>query len=253
MSYKTSIVFLILLLGLPGYANHHEGMAKTGMTLESILASESRSEGDRARDSGRKPAQVIKFLGISAGMTVVDLIAAGGYYTEVLSLAVGDTGKVYAQNGARVLQFRDGANEKAISKRLADARLPNVERLNKEISDMGLEAGSIDAAVTALNFHDIYNGAGPEAALGVSVVVFSILKPNGIFGVIDHHGNSGNDNASLHRIEVGFVIETLEKAGFEIEHSHLLANPDDSRDKGVFDPSVRGKTDRFLILAKKPS
>jgi predicted methyltransferase len=246
--YSIAVLFLTLLV-VPGYANHHESaLAK----LEMALASESRSERDRARDEGRKPAQVMEFLGISSGMTVLDMIAAGGFYTEVLSLAVGNEGKVYAQNPARVLQFRDGANEKAISARLNGGRLANVERLNKELTEMGLEENSVDAVITALNFHDIYNGAGPDAALGSSKTIFSILKPNGVFGVIDHQGNSGNDNASLHRIELALVLETLKKAGFVIQQSDLLSNPDDTRDKGVFDPSVRGKTDRFLLLARKP-
>jgi predicted methyltransferase len=151
-----------------------------------------------------------------------------------------------------VLQFRDGANEKAISARLAGGRLANVERLNKELTELGLEENSVDAVITALNFHDIYNGAGPDAALGSSKIIYSILKPNGVFGVVDHQGNSGNDNASLHRIEVALVVDTLKKAGFIVQQSDLLSNPDDTRDKGVFDPSVRGKTDRFLLLARKP-
>ena len=241
-------MFLSLLV-IPGYADHHESaLAK----LEMALASESRSERDRARDAGRKPAQVIEFLGVGSGMTVVDMYAASGFYTEVLSLAVGSEGKVYAQNPARMLQFRDGANEKAISARLAGGRLANVERLNKELTGLGLEENSIDAAITALNFHDIYNGAGPDAALGSAKIIYSILKPNGVFGVIDHQGNGDNDNASLHRIEVGLAVETLEKAGFKIQKSDLLSNPDDTRDKSVFDPSIRGKTDRFLLLARKP-
>lgn len=250
MSSKSVMAFLFLsLLVVLGCADQHESASAK---LEMALASESRSERDRARDTDRKPAQVLEFLGIGAEMTVVDLLAAGGFYTEVLSLAVGDGGKVYAQNSARTLQFRDGANEKAISARLAGGRLANVERLNKEIAGMGLEENSIDAVITALNFHDIYNGAGPDVALGASNAIFSILKPKGVFGVIDHQGNRGNDNASLHRIEVALVLETLEKAGFKIELSDLLSNPDDTRDKTVFDPSVRGKTDRFLILARKP-
>jgi predicted methyltransferase len=250
MLSKYSIAFLFLsLLVIPAYTDHHESaLAK----LEMALASESRSERDRARDAGRKPAQVIEFLGIGSGMIVVDMYAASGFYTEVLSLAVGSEGKVYAQNPARMLQFRDGANEKAISARLAGGRLTNVERLNKELSGLGLEENSIDAVITALNFHDIYNGAGPEAALGSSKVIYSILKPNGVFGVIDHQGNSGNDNASLHRIEVALAVKTLKKAGFKVQQSDLLSNPDDTHDKGVFDPSVRGKTDRFLLLARKP-
>ena len=197
MLSKYSIAFLFLsLLVIPGCADQHESALAN---LEMALASESRSERDRARDAGRKPAQVIEFLGIGSGMTVVDMLAAGGFYTEVLSLSVGSEGKVYAQNSARMLQFRDGANEKAISTRLAGGRLANVERLNKELSGLGLEENSIDAVITALNFHDIYNSAGPDAALGSSKIIYSILKPNGVFGVIDHQGNSGNDNASLFR------------------------------------------------------
>ena len=55
--------------------------------LASLLASESRAEADRVRDEGRKPAEVIAFLGIEPGMKVIDVFAATGYYTEVLSLA----------------------------------------------------------------------------------------------------------------------------------------------------------------------
>jgi len=249
ISISAFAIFLLSLLLAPVYAKHHESGEAT---LAMALANESRSETDRARDEGRKPAQVIEFLGVSSGMTVIDVLAAGGYYTEVLSLAVGDAGKVYAQNSEGMLRFRDGANEKAISARLKDNRLANVERLNTSIADMGLAENSIDAAITALNFHDIYNGSGAEAALGASKAVFAALKPNAVFGVIDHHGNSGNDNAALHRIEMALVIETLEKAGFQIETSDLLSNPADTRDKTVFDSSIRGKTDRFMIRARKP-
>ncbi len=220
--------------------------------LMMALADSSRSAADRTRDMGRKPAMVVDFLGVKPGMTVVDLIAASGYYTEVMSLAVGDSGKVYAQNPDRILKMRDGANEKALSERL-DGRLANVERLDMPIDEMQISANSVDIAFTALNFHDIYNGSSPEAALGTSKLVFAMLKPGGIFGVIDHRGMPGMDNKSMHRIDVALVRETLEKAGFEVEESNMLMNPDDAHDKMVFDASIRGKTDRFLIRARKPN
>ena len=62
--------------------------------LRALLGSENRAESDRVRDEGRRPADVIEFLEIDQGMHVIDVIAAGGYYTEVLSLAVGDDGRV---------------------------------------------------------------------------------------------------------------------------------------------------------------
>jgi predicted methyltransferase len=220
--------------------------------LAARLQEGSRAASDRERDAGRKPADVIAFLGIEPGMTVVDLIAAGGYYTEVLSVAVGGEGKVYAQNGAYVLQLRDGANEKAITARLAGGRLPNVERIDREVAELALEPDSIDAAITALNFHDVYNSRGPDAAAAFLGVVYQFLKPGGVLGLIDHDGNSGADNKELHRIEEKLVLASVKAAGFEMENSDLLRNPGDDRSKNVFDPAIRGKTDRFLLRLRKP-
>ncbi len=243
-------VALVLILGSSGSVRADSHGSSDG--LSSALADTSRSEADRNRDAGRRPADVIRFLGIKEGMSVIDMIAAGGYYTEVLSLAVGPTGTVYAQNPAFVLQFRDGANDKAMTARLASNRLANVVRLDREISDTGLEPHSLDAAVTALNFHDIYN-RDPAAAAAWLGSVRTLLKPGGVLGIIDHFGNAGADNAKLHRIEEQLVLEAVEAAGFEVEGtSETLRNASDDRTKGVFDSSVRGKTDRFVLKLRSP-
>ncbi len=221
--------------------------------LAARLGAETRSAEDRARDAGRKPAEVVAFLGIEPGMTVVDLIAAGGYYTEVLSLAVGPEGTVYAQNNAFVLKMRDGVNDKAMTARLAGGRLPNVERLDREMAELGLAPGSIDAAVTALNFHDVYNARGPDAAAGFVKAVYRFLKPGGVLGIVDHVGNAGADNESLHRIEEELAVGAAVAAGFEVEAtSDLLRNPTDDHSKYVFDPAIRGRTDRFVLRLRKP-
>jgi len=100
-----------------------EPMAEAPADLSILLANSSRSAEDQARDAGRKPAAIIEFLGIKPGMRVLDVIAAGGWYTEVLALAVGPDGHVVAQNPPVILEMRDGANEKALSARLAGNRL----------------------------------------------------------------------------------------------------------------------------------
>lgn len=233
------------LLALPGAVR---------ADLASQLADEARSAEDRARDEGRKPAEVIAFLGIQPGDTVVDLIAAGGYYTEVLAIAVGPKGKVYAQNPDFVLKFREGRNDKALSARLADDRLPNVVRLDREIADLDFGDEEIDAAITALNFHDIYNGSGgPEDAAAFLAKVHSFLKPGGVLGVIDHAGDAGADNEALHRIEESLVRDAAVAAGFTVEESPLLRNPADDHTAQVFAPEMRGKTDRFLMKLVKPA
>jgi len=221
--------------------------------LASLLAGESRPEADRARDAGRKPADVIAFLGIEPGMSVIDIIAAGGYYTEVLSLAVGPEGHVVAHNTPFILEMRDGVNEKALSERLSGNRLPNVSRLNKDVPEISPTDGTFDVAITALNFHDVYNNYGEEGAIGLLSVVAAVLKPGGVFGIIDHQGIEGNDNKALHRALKADVIRVAQAAGFVVDgDSGILHNHNDDMTQAVFAEDVRGKTNRFLLKLRKP-
>jgi predicted methyltransferase len=221
--------------------------------LNSALNAPSRPQADRERDANRKPAELVTLFGVQKGMTVLDLIASGGYFTEVLSIAVGPTGKVYAQNPPAFLQFRDGMYDKAIGERLADDRLPNVVRVDADLPAASIiPPGSVDVAVTALNFHDIYNR---DAAAGVAFLknVHSTLKPGGVLGLIDHAGNTGADNAKLHRMPKQQAIEAAQQAGFVVDKdSDLLANASDDHTKGPFDPALRGKTDQFVLVLRKP-
>ena len=220
--------------------------------LATMLA-ENRSEEDRARDAGRKPAEVIAASGIEPGMNVLEVIAGGGWYTEVLSIAVGPDGHVTAHNTAGALQFRDGANEKAISARLADGRLPNVTRLNKDTNEINAEDGQFDAAFTALNLHDIYNRGGEEGAVAALTAIYTAIKPGGFFVIIDHDGLAENDNAELHRIPNGDAVRVAEAAGFTLEtDSGVLHHPSDDMSMHMRDDSVRGMTNRFVLVFRKP-
>jgi len=237
----------------------------TGMTLQRSVAmfvacclalgvahAEGRSDEDRARNAQRKPTQVLEFLGVEAGDTVLDIWASGGWYTEVLSEAVGPGGRVYSQNPPGVLAWRDGYYDNALSERLAGNRLGNVVRIDQAMSDGPIDAGSVDVALTALNLHDIYNGDGEDAAVAVLAAVLSVLKPGGVLGVVDHIGVAGADNAALHRMQPEQARAAAIAAGFVIEaESDVLANPEDDHAKMVFDPGIRGNTDRFILRLKK--
>lgn len=224
-----------------------------GADLAADLATAPRSEADRERDAGRKPAEVLSFLGIGPGMTVMDLIASGGWYTEVLSVAVGPGGTVYAQNPPIMLNFRDGYYDKAMSARLADNRLPNVTRLDRNLDQTGLPPNSLDAAITALNFHDIYNGSGAAVAAGFLDDMMALIKPGGVLGLIDHRGAPGNDNVALHRLELEAAMPLIENSGFVVTSSALLRNPGDDLTLNVFDEAIRGSTDRILLRLVKPA
>ena len=209
-----------------------------------------RPSEDIARDSQRKPFQVLEFLGVQPGMTVLDVIASGGYYSEVLAHAVGEQGLVYAQNPAVVLRFFGGASDRALQARTA--RVPNLRRLDREFGDIGLPSESIDVAITALNFHDIYNRS-PAQAHAVLLAIKHVLKPGGVLGIVDHNSLDGADHAALHRIPEQLVIKAAEEAGFQVSRSPLLANADDDYSLGPFAPTTRGQTDRFVLKLTKPA
>lgn len=227
--------------------------ASGGGGLAAALAQADRPAEDKARDADRKPAELMEFFGVKPGMTTVDLIALGGYVTEALSVAVGPKGKVYAQNPPVALQLRDGMYAKQITERLANNRLKNVVRVDGDLpASSQIPPGSVDVAITAMNYHDVRNRNADD---GVTVLkaVYTMLKPGGVLGVTDHVGNDGANNAQLHRIPKHFLIDDAKAAGFVVEaESDLLAHAADDHTKVVFDPTLRGKTDQFVVRLRRP-
>lgn len=213
------------------------------------LAAADRSDADKALDSARKPAQVLDFLGLEPGMTVLDVMSGGGWYTEVLSRAVGPNGKVYMQNSEASLAR--GTTQATVDERLG--RLSNVELLKADATvDLTLPANSIDFAITNLNFHDVYN-RDPAAAQAFLTNIKNALKPGAVFGIIDHEGNVGADNAALHRIPVEQVRAAVLEAGFEIaEEGNLLDVPTDDRTLASSSAELERNTDRFMLKLVKP-
>jgi len=216
--------------------------------MRTALAAPERSQENKARDAARKPIETVQFLGIKTGDTVVDMIAESGWFTEVLSAAVGPKGHVYMQNPP-FLAEREPKD--------MIARLGNIEPLHVQLAEAGI-VNKADAIVTAQNLHDIYNGfgnqpAGEGPAVEFVKTLYAALKPGGVLGVIDHVGIAGQNNAMLHRMLPQQARDVLTKAGFKIEaESNVLANPADDHTKGVFDPAIRGHTDQFVFRARKP-
>ena len=226
-------------------------VASTPVPSAETQVQSSRPAADVARDAGRRPYAVLEFLGVAPGMTVLDVMAGGGYYTAVLAEAVGPGGRVYAQNTARGLRYGGGRNDRALQARLDGGALPNVRRLDREFDDLGLVADSVDVAITALNFHDVYH-ASPQAAQAVLAALYRVLKSGGVLGIIDHVGIAQEDNPALHRIVPARVIEAAQQAGFTVQSSDLLANADDDHLQSPFAPGLRGNTDRLLLKLTKP-
>lgn len=222
---------------------------------DAAVADPRRPEKDRAEDARRMPETAIAFMEIAPGMTVIDIEAGGGWYTEMLSYAVGPSGAVIMQNPEG---FRSFVGED-IDARLADGRLANVRESYSLFDALDAPDASVDVAVWVQGPHELYfkpNGGSLGDPNEAYAQIFRVLKPGGAFVVIDHAAvagapeTTGND---LHRIDKAIVLRLADRAGFVLGgESDFLANPDDARDIGVFDPSIRGHTDQFALRFTKP-
>ena len=229
-----------------------EGDAAMAARINQQLETAGRDQYDAVKDPGRKPVLTAQFIGVKAGMTVLDMIAGAGYNTEILSAAVGPDGVVYAQNSHFVLRLLNGARHKSMLARLENDRLPNVRYMVVDAEDMPF-GNAVDMAFWGFNMHDIYNSGGETETLVFLRSIKQALKPGGILAISDHVGEAGNDNAELHRLEPRIIMDMLEKAGFSIEAtSDLLANPNDDHSQSIYAEGLRYYTDRILVRARKP-
>jgi len=218
---------------------------------EAVNAAERPAE-DKALDAGRQPEQWLAFFGVKPGMKVADLVAGGGYTTELLSRAVGPTGTVYSENGPFPERMKKvGETWQA---RLKEPALKNVVEVDKWVDAPDLfPAGSLDVVIINLNYHDLVWLKADRARMNASV--FAALKPGGVYGIVDHSakpGSGAQDAQTLHRIDEQFVINEVQQAGFKlVAESTALRHPEDDRTWNVF--KHRGETDRFILKFVKPA
>jgi len=213
---------------------------------------EGRSAADMKRDMNSAPQQTLALLDVIPGDHVLDLLGGGGYYSELLSQLVGAKGQVLLHNNQAYM----GYVGKELEQRLAAGRLANVQRYDHELDQLQLAENSLDKVLFVLGYHDFYYKSDDWSADANKVMqqVRKALKPGGYLLVIDHQAqaNSGTAAAqSLHRIDVEFVKAQLAEFGFQLLSSpDFLKNSQDDHKKSVFDPAIRGQTDRFVLLLR---
>ena len=218
---------------------------------EAAVADPSRPAEDRARDADRKPATMLEFAGVRPGMTVIDVMPGGGYFTRLFSVAVGPTGTVYAYVPDEYLRKGPGPLDKL---QPIAASNSNVKVEHNPLVQPG-PANVADIVWTAQNYHDLHDMQGVDV-LEFDRQVLRTLKPGGVFIVLDHAAKAGSglaDTNTLHRIDPNIVRQELVAAGFVFDgESKVLANPADDHTLKVFDPSLRGRTDQFVYRFRKP-
>ena len=222
--------------------------------VAAVAANPARA-ADTKSDSRRKGPELLAFAEVKPGQKVSELIPGAGYFTRLFSLAVGPAGRVYATWPAEYDKVSHPDSD--VMRKMAAAPPFTSVRVLVQPAKAFSAPEALDLVFTSQNYHDYpdpFMGRVDPAVLNAAV--YRALKPGGLYVIVDHRGLPGTgmgQTDTLHRIDVASVKAQVLKAGFRLEaESPLLANPADPKTKAVFDPSVRGHTDQFVLKFRKP-
>jgi predicted methyltransferase len=205
-----------------------------------------------------KLSELIRLARIEPGATVIDVYPGDGDWTRLFSEAVGPKGRIFSFIPAEIAEIKND-------------QVDRIKTLAQEPGRGNVEAGSADLVAIQevtqpadvlwmhLFYHDLHTSlmqAKGATAGAFNRAVYERLKPGGSYVIVDHAAAAGtgtNNAQSLHRIDPAYVREEVEAAGFVLDaESTVLANKDDPHSIKVFDPSIKGETDRFAYRFVKP-
>jgi predicted methyltransferase len=204
-----------------------------------------------------KQSELIQFAGVIAGATVIDVYPGGGDWTRIFSDLVGPEGRVYSFVPAEVAHFKN--DPVGLMRTLAEEPgRGNIDAVSASLSALTEVTKPADVLWLHLFYHDLHTALIEDTGMTADAfnrAVFEALKPGGRYVIVDHRaadGSGTSDAQSLHRIDPASVRDEVEAAGFILTaESSMLANTNDPRSIRVFDPSVKGVTDRFVYRFEK--
>ncbi|TFW23279.1 methyltransferase domain-containing protein [Massilia arenosa] len=195
---------------------------------------------DRKNDARLKPAEFLAFAGVKPGMKALDVASGGGATAELLALAVGPTGEVWAQTVRESPKLKE---------RLTANPQPNLHPVVAPF-DKPVPAGApaLDLITINMSYHDIANTPTDRAAMNKAL--YDALKPGGKLVIVDNAAKDGSGLAAtkeLHRIDQKAVVAEVTKAGFAVDgtsdYLHVAADP---RDQAFF--NMKGQPDdKFAV------
>jgi len=229
-------------------------LSPIGKTIQQAVDSDIRTAAEKERDANRKPRETLEFFGLGEDSRVIELVPSGGWYTKIIAPVVAEKGKLYVSLGTRSI----GA---VIDKH---AELSKVEVLPLDVQfvptdivgqfSVGPFSLGVDDADLVLTFRNLHNFV-PEARDHINRAAFDALKPGGLYGVVDHTRRH-NEPATLEnwrRMDPVLAIREIQSVGFElVDYSDVHYRPDDELRFEVGRKTVRGNSDRFALLFRKP-
>lgn len=251
----TKRLLIALTLACAPLAGVHAAPADVAVAV----ATPGRPEAAVALDEVRRPAEVLAWAGLKRGDRVLDYLTGMGYYAEIMARAVGPQGSVTGWNAdglsgnQQVTEALDGIR----------SRNPNARFAASSRADFAFPEGSFDFVLMHLVYHDAYwessdfNLPRIDPAI-LPRALFTATSPGGAVVIIDHVATPGGDTRAvveaLHRIDPAVIRADFERAGFVFDgESDVLRVPEDDHMTNVFDPAIRGRTDRVVYRFRKPA
>lgn len=230
-----------LLLAAPAMAIKPAGPnAQPAITaaVQAAVDGKGRTPDNVKRDAYRHPAQTLSFFGVEPGKTVVEITPGGGWYSEILAPLLRDRGTyvaavvdpmAVAEGKARDYQQRgrDGLEKK----------FAGTPALYDKAKIVGYDPkapkfGPDNSADVVLTFRNVHNWRSANQAEGMFKGFYSVLKPGGVLGVVEHRAKAdvpADDKSGY--VGQAQVIAMAEAAGFKLAgSSEINANPRDTKD-----------------------
>lgn len=229
-------------------------LTEIGKKIQAAADSDIRTAEEKERDANRKPRETLEFFGLREDMRVVELVPSTGWYTKVIAPVVAEQGKLYVGLGTRSIGPVIEAHEELSKVEIlpVDVQFKPTDIFGLfEIDEFGLGVEDVDLVLTFRNLHNFV----PESRAHVNNAVFQALKPGGLYGVVDHtrRHNDPDTRENWRRLDPVLVIREVQAAGFEfVDFSDVHFRPDDELRYEVGRKTVRGNSDRFTLLFRKP-
>ncbi len=246
-------IFIVAIILCCTWAKCDAGVssADASAALKQAVAGSWRAEVNKARDQYRHPIETLEFFGLRTDMTVVELTPGGGWYTEILAPVLHNHGQLIAANG----DLNGPYTKKLSSNAAVFGNIKLWQFAPPGHVNLGTD-GSADMVLTFRNLHDWLNDSAAELD-GVFQEVFKVLKPGGVFGVVEHRARPNMDAAQsskkLHRIPEGYVIALALKNGFVLSGiSQINANLKDDESLNVHNllPQLAGNNQRLKAIGE---
>ncbi|WP_309660615.1 methyltransferase [Sphingomonas sp.] len=225
--------------------------------IDVAVAASTRTPDNVKLDESRKPGEVLSFFRLTKGMRVIDMFGANQYWAEIMAPVVGPRGHVTVWQPTQFLNDERRTKFAAFAK-----RQKNVSLISSPFEAPQLGTNAYDFMIMNLDYHDVYwqnperkiTRMEPDAWLKT---LYAAMKPGGTVGIIDHvalpNGDTRATVEKLHRIDPEVIKADFARAGFELVGiRNFLRNPADDHTLLVFDPAIRGKTDRVVYRFRKP-